>query len=254
LFDDGQRVDAVLLSQRTRPHRAAVVGERDSVYLSKGTSQMLMAGSIFAGQPNSTASATILEPRSQRASRHHRHRFAGGSFAFDSMALLMKPTANDCFIQRLANARAQTRHGSRFIQFIAKGGGCAVDGRNKLRKEAQKGRWSGTEAELEEELFKAITRFISVWRTFRHSTLPIRFFLQGNPRAGRVFVRMFTCLRPASRFGQCRIPKPVARNGIRVYYNQSFEKTWRKKNLKRFTTCFCGAHRLPTILADPDAM
>jgi ribonuclease J len=52
--------------------------------------------------------------------------------------------------------------------------------------------------------------------------------------------------------GQCRVPKPEAQNGIKVYYNQSFERTWQKRNLGKVRATFLENRiEMETIVSQP---
>jgi ribonuclease J len=53
--------------------------------------------------------------------------------------------------------------------------------------------------------------------------------------------------------GQIKIPKLAAKAGIHVYYNQSFERSWRRRNLKKVHDLFLGQRMdLAEILDEPE--
>ena len=79
-------------------------------------------------------------------------------------------------------------------------------------------------------------------------------FYKATRRSGRVFVvDVYGAFVLYLVSGQCRIPQPTKRNGIQVYYSQSFQRTWQEKNLQELHTMFLADRiDLPTILADPE--
>jgi ribonuclease J len=78
-------------------------------------------------------------------------------------------------------------------------------------------------------------------------------FYKAARRAKRTFVvdpyAAFVMYLVAS---QCHVPKPEAKNGIEVYYNQHFERTWQKRNLGKIHRMFLPDRiDLKTILSKP---
>jgi ribonuclease J len=79
-------------------------------------------------------------------------------------------------------------------------------------------------------------------------------FYKAARRANRTFV-----VDPYAAFvlrlaaGQCRVPKPETRYGIKVYYNQNFGSTWQERNLGKIHAKFLEDRiDLETILSKPD--
>jgi ribonuclease J len=260
LFDDGPRVDAVLLSHAHGDHTRLLswVKPEIPVYLSKGTSKMLMTGSIFAGQPKlDRKRERILQPR--KPTRIGDITVTGlpvDHSAFDGMALLIEAGG-----KRLLYSGDLRMHGRKpgmargLFQFVAKKpvDVLLMEGTN-LSREAQRSRWNGTEAELEEELFRAITCWYDlVLANFspQHFDRMISFY-KATRDAGRIFV-----LDVYGAFVWDIIRRQTFRNlmsekRIRVYYNQSFQQSWRK-HIPKLNDPFLKARvDLPAILADPD--
>jgi ribonuclease J len=79
-------------------------------------------------------------------------------------------------------------------------------------------------------------------------------FLKAICWTGRTFVvDVYTAFVMHLVGGQCKIPAPTKRNGIRVYYNQSFKSTWQRRRLRKVHDMFLKDRiELPEILHEPN--
>ena len=262
LFDDGAKVDGVLLSHAHGDHTGMLewVNADTPIYLSKGTSKMLLASSIFAGQAK-------LDRKRQRILDPNTPKQIGDitvtalpvdHSAFDSMALLIEADG-----KRLLYSGDLRMHGrkpgmAREIFRIAKEKPIdllLMEGTN-LREPEPDSASRQTEQELENTLFDEMRDCPGlVLANFspQHVDRMVSFY-KATRRAGREFVAdVYAAFVLHLVSGQCRVPKPVASAGIRVYYNQSFVRTWRKRNLKKIHDLFLQNRiELSAILSEPE--
>ena len=263
LFSDEPNVDALLLSHAHGDHTGLLPWVKPGIpiYCSKGTSKMLMAGAIFAGQteiPHEHQHLLETEKTIQIGDIAVTGLSVDHS-AFDSMALLIEADG-----KRLLYSGDLRMHGRKpgmardLFKFIAKKpvDVLLMEGTNLRESSPANGSGNSSEADLEATLCRAIKRWNHlVLASFspQHFDRMISFY-KATRDAGRILVLdVYGAFVWHLASGQCRIPKLTARNGIRVFYNQSFQQTWKRKNRKKIHDMFLDARiDLPAILAEPD--
>jgi ribonuclease J len=259
LFQVGPQVDAILISHAHADH-AGLLNYADPkipVYCTKGTSKMQMAGSIFARQVELEKSRqkTVVPGKPIRIGDFTVTAFSVDHSAFDSAAFLIETDG-----QRLLYSGDLRLHGRKPGMAEALLAGVAGKPIDVLLMEGthfsgQRAK-SWTEKELEHQLSQ---HFIQVSGLVLANFSPLHVdrlvsFYKAARTANRTFV-----LDPYAAFvlhlaaGQSRVPNPEAKNGIRIYYNQHFERTWNKRHLGRIHKMFSKDRiEMEAILAETD--
>jgi ribonuclease J len=252
LFSDGEPVHAIFLSHAHADHSGLLKQTRREipVYLSQGTSKMMMAGALYAGQPG-------LDRGRQRILKHGEPfsigdititPFAVDHSAFDSMAFLVESGG-----KRLVYSGDLRLHGRKpgMAQSLIKAvtaspvNALVMEGThfssNRVRDHGEK--------ELEKEILLQIKGAPSlVLASFSPMHID-RFvtFYRAAKRSGRTLVMdVYGAFVLHLASGQAKIPRPSASEGIRVYFNRR-----RRKNAKIEGKFLEDRIELSEILARP---
>lgn len=234
LFSPGPKVDAIFLSHAHMDHCGLLEKARREipVYLSKGTSKMLLAGSLFAKQRTGRDRKTV-EVKAGKTYAVGDIRvtpLAVDHSAFDAMAFLVEADG-----KRLLYSGDLRLHGRKpgmareLVRAATKEPlDCLVMEGTNLGT----GRESGMcEGELENHLadrMGAATGLVFGAFSPMHVDRLVTFY-KAALRSRRTFVLdAYGAFVLHLASGQARIPRPTARNRVRVFYNESFRRMRRR--------------------------
>ncbi len=259
LFEGKPTPDALLFSHVHLDHTGLLpyVQPAVPVVLSKGTSKMLLAGSIFAGMPRlDPARCVTCEPAKPLQIGDFRiTAYPVDHSVFDSMAFLIEAEGKTLLYS--GDLRLHGRKPGMARRLIEAVSGRHVDLLLMEGTHVGSGRERGvTEHELEEQVLGQLQESQGlVLASFSplHVDRLVTFYKAAR-RAGRTFV-----VDPYGAFvmhlvsGQCHIPRPTTEAGVCIYYNAYFESSYQRRNLGKIHRLFAADRiELAEILASPE--
>jgi ribonuclease J len=246
LFAGGPSPDAILLSHAHADHTGFVDRTQPTipVYLSRGTSKMLLAGEIFAGQSGIRRERErVFEPgRPFEVGDIRITAYPVDHSAYDSMALVIEAEGKRLLYS--GDLRLHGRKPGMAKQLIAAAAVAPIDLMMMEGTHFSPGRERGfTEQELEEKIVQHIQSAPGlVLASFSplHVDRLVSFY-RATKRSGRRFI-----VDPYAAFvmhlvsGRARIPAPSSEAGIRVYFNRYFEVSHERRRIKKIRDLFAA--------------
>jgi ribonuclease J len=256
LFGPGPKVDAILLSHAHADHSGLLARTRPEIpiYLSEGTSKMLMAAGIFAGQGRI--------PRAREKELQHRKPVRIGDFTvtgfpvdhstFDCLALLIE--ADGKRVLYSGDLRMHGRKPGMAAALIEALRGRPVDVLLMEGTHIGGDREGGpTEYQLEEDILghlQAAPGLVFASFSPLHVDRLVSFYKAARKAGRTLVVDVYGAFVMYLVAGQAHIPKPQRENGIRVYYHQGWLR--RRRPIAKIHNRFLADRiELKEVLAAP---
>lgn len=254
LFNAGKAPRAIFLSHSHQDHSGLLHLTKPEIpiYASKGTSKLLLAGAVFAGQTgiDKNRYCEIVARTKYQIGDVEITPFNVDHSAFDSMAFLIQAEG-----KRLLYSGDLRLHGRKpgmardLLQSIADRpiDALLMEGTH-FGSERECG---GTEPELEKQLVEYVkaapTLVLACFSPLDVDRLVS--YYNAARRTERTFVvDAYTAFVMHLVAGQAKIPRPTADRGIRVFFNESF----RRRNLDKLASLFaCDRIDLDEVVAKP---
>jgi ribonuclease J len=259
LFAPGPKVDAVLLSHAHGDHTGLLPFLRGDlpVYCTKGTSKMLMAGSIFAGRSQPKHELLLVPEKKTQIGDLSVTALPVDHSAFDSAALLLESEGKRLLYS--GDLRLHGRKPGMFVRLRKHLAPMALDVLLMEGTNIGRGSLGGCDSEAEVEYFlhkcmddNPDSLMLAAFSP-QHVDRLVSFLKAINWTSRILVVDVYTAFVMRLVRGQCKIPAPTKQNGIRVYYNQSFESTWQRRRLGKVHDMFLQDRiELLEILHEPN--
>ncbi len=256
LFDDGPKPDAIFLSHSHLDHAGLLhLSHADiPIYATKGTSKMMLAGSVFAGGPGlARVRHRVIHPGNAIAIRDITVTpLAVDHSTFGSVAFLIEAGGKTLLYS--GDLRNHGRKPGMMTTLLEHVSPKTVD--VFLTEGTHLGREQSDgigERDLEEEIVRAVRPATGlVLAAFSPQDVDrLVTFYKATVRTDRTFVAdAYAAFVLHLVAGEANIPRPTRKNGIRVFYNAAF----RRKKFGRLKSLFdLDRIGLAEILAAPAA-
>jgi ribonuclease J len=239
LFSEGTRVNAVLLSHAHADH-SGLLGEilKDiSVYMTRGTSKMMLAGFAFAGQPYLPSERTVIvEP--------------GKTFSIGNLNVTAYPVDHSSFgaVAFLVEGNGRRALYSGDIRLHGRKPGMArqlihavtskpldvllMEGTHFGRGDKQEKTEAELEADIEQDIKNSASLVLACFSPLYVDRLVT--FYRATKHVKRLFViDPYTAYVLHMIKSECRVPDPFATSDILIHWTANFEKSRQRSRVEK---------------------